>query len=131
MTTTLTEARKALAAALDAPDHVPESIDPPCVVIQPGDPWLSPDANFGWDSLIVRMEVFVLVDPKDNESMADDLDAATLPALDAIEKAGWGIQEGAISQPQPWDAAGWSAYGIRIQTTKRVSRDLPAEEPAP
>lgn len=119
---TLTEARAALATALGAVDFVPEVIDPPCNVIEPGDPYLSTDTveNFAHDTFIVTVSVYVLVPDDDNEAMATQLNTGLLDALDAIENAEWVTTR--VGQPDQYVTAGWTSYGVRITAQTAVSR---------
>lgn len=119
---TLAAARTALAAELGALDYVPEVIDPPCVVIEPGDPYLTYDGvqNFGRDTFVAALSVYVLVPADDNEAMARALDSGLLAAINAIEEAGWVLTR--VGRPDTFTTAEWQAYGVQITVNARVTR---------
>lgn len=119
---TLAEARAALATALGAVDYVPENIDPPCNVIEPGDPYLTYDnvKSFGRDTFVATMSVYVLVPSADNAAVTDDLNTRLLAAIDAIEEAGWVTFR--VGRPDMYLTAEWQHYGVQITTQARVSR---------
>lgn len=125
---TLTAARKALSEALGAPGHVPEVIDPPCVVVEPGEPYITHAREFAWREYVANVHVYVLV-PVEAETQSDDLDAALLDTLDKIEAAGWGIEGDGIGKPGLFFTSDWTAYGVRIAASARVLRTDPTPTP--
>lgn len=120
--TTLVAARAALATAVGALPYVPAVIDPPCVVVQPSEPYLTYEGaeNFKFDTFITTMTVFVLVPEDDNEAMARDLDAQIVTVLDQIEEAGW--VPTTVGMPDTFATADWNAYGVPITVKTRVTR---------
>lgn len=119
---TLTDARALLAETLGALTYVPEVIDPPCVVIEPGEPYLTYEGakSFAWEEFIATLDVYVLLPADDNEAMARDLDARLLAAINSIEDAEWSVFQ--ISKPDTFATADWSAYGVKITVRRRVQR---------
>lgn len=116
---TLADARAALAAALGAQAHVPEVIDPPCNVIEPGAPYLTYGGTRG--AVVARMDVYVLVPSDDNAAMLTQLDAALFAALDAIDATDdWIVQD--IEKPGLYFTADWTAYGVRVTAAAHVNR---------
>lgn len=121
---TLTAARTALATALGALDHVPETIDPPCVVVEPGDPYITYDGveNYAHDTLLACCSVYVLVPANDNNVMAQQLDTDLIAALNAIEDDTdeWSIER--VGRPGTFTTTDWQAYGVQLTCTARVAR---------
>lgn len=119
---TLEAARAELATKVGALAYVPEVIDPPCVVLEPGEPYLTYEGaeNFAYDTFIATMTVYVLVPSDDNEAMARDLDAQIVGVLDQIENAGW--VPSTVGKPDTFATSEWNAYGVPITVKTRVSR---------
>lgn len=118
---TLADARKALAQALGAPATVPDVIDPPCNVVEPGDPYIAYDEHYQYAGYIATCDVYVLVADDDNEAKGDAFDNALMAAVAAIEgTADWGILR--IGKPGLHFTADWTAYGVAITTQARVTK---------
>lgn len=115
--TALSEARAALAVALadsgyEVEDHVPEQIEPPLVVVQPADEYLSQeDTTYDVTEWAVRVDLFLLAGYRSNAQAADDLDAMLTAVLPRISAAGWNLV--GMGSPGPYNTADWIAHGVR------------------
>lgn len=123
MTTTLRQATKDLAQALTTNgvtclDHVPEAINPPLLILQPGENYLTGDeVTLNGSEYALNLEAYLTVELLDNEAAADDLDELLEHLLTQLPPA-WGID--GIDQPGPIQAGDWLAHATRV----RISRFL-------
>ncbi len=110
-TTTRNDLAAALAPATTGIVHtsVPTNLDPPCLVLEPADPWVSDGDTFG--SIAVAMHVYVLVEVNENDVAADDLDTAIEAVLTNLPDS-WALT--GASQPQHFEAGEWVAHGTRL-----------------
>lgn len=106
------------AAGIRAYANLPDRLQPPLALVQPGDPYLTPSdtagyAKGGWT---IRHEVVVIVPPGDNRIQTTALDALIEDALAAV--IDWGVVQ--VNQPytlQVGDAQ-YLACRIQLVTTK-------------
>lgn len=120
MTSTLAQARRHLEAATKAPDHVPSIIDPPCVVIEPADPYLTQHPTYAYNEYDVSMTAYVLIGSDDNDVMARDLDTRLLAAMADIDGTDeWSVTR--VGKPGVYIATDWQAYGIALTVTARIT----------
>lgn len=123
----LLAARQQLADALDSTGyealaHVPESIVPPCLIVQGGDPYISADeTTFAASDFLVTVELFVLADYKANEQAAEQLDTMLTKVLPAVLAADWDLSSSGA--PGPYNTTDWIAYGVRLSCSRFVSID--------
>lgn len=122
----LTSARADLAALLEpsgltVDDHVPDLVSPPCVVIEPGDPYITYGDTFDPDEITVCLDVYVLVDliPAAAEEMALELDEAIRKVYPLLGE--WIITR--TSKPGPWHVGDELAYGIRLTVENITSNE--------
>lgn len=126
---TMSEARKTLAAALDCQDHVPDVIDPPTVVIGPGDPPIAPGDTFVLADAVMNLEVYVLVEITDGATMLEQVEQALPTVLAVVAVQGWDI--GTISRPDVFETADWSAYGVQVNISRPLSLEAMATPVVP
>lgn len=114
--------RAALAAQLEAEtgvtahDHVPDSIEPPCLVIAPADGYVSGGQTFG--EQLVQLDVWVLVElGGDNEATTDNLDDLIETVVGSLGE--W-IQT-ASGQPGPVETAEWQAHGLNLTVATQIN----------
>lgn len=118
------EARDALALALktdDWPCHpsVPESIEPACYVIQPGDPYVElTDRTFSTTEFALSLVVFVIPQLLSNEQAYDDLDTMLDHLLNTLPE-GWGLDQ--IGRPGGLSTSGWSAFGQPVTISRFIT----------
>lgn len=123
----LAGARTTLAAALDplgytTHSHVPERIEPPCLIVQSGDPYLEVEGTtFDPTDWVVNVELFVLSAYQANEQATADLDTMLTAVLPAVLEAGWSIT--GTGAPGPYNTTDWLAYGVRIGLSRGVTID--------
>lgn len=105
MTNLLKALRDELAAALAPSDlaypahpAVPDAIEPPCLVIQPADDYLSDAQTFG-EPYSVALDVFCFVPLQSNGQAADDLDAMVAHVATHLP-GGWGLDK--VGRPGPF-----------------------------
>ena len=101
----------ALASVTDGQVYtfVPPQLDPPCLVIEPADNWISQGDTFA--SVALALHVYVLVPINENDVATTDLDDA-LEATVRDLPADWTLT--AASAPQVFEAGEWAAYGTRL-----------------
>lgn len=115
----LTQARRDLATALGCSPAVPDVIDPPCLVMQPGQPYLdNAEYLYGSYDLKLNIEVYAFTTLEDNETAADTLDALVVQVIGALPQ-GWGIAT--IGQPQPYLNGDFVHHGIRIDVSRTIT----------
>ena len=72
--------------------HVPERVTAPCVVIEPGGPWLEPSDRAGW--WLVAFDVLPVVAHTTNAAATSALDQAVAETVMAIgQSAQWWVTE--------------------------------------
>lgn len=107
--------------------HVPEQVEPPCLIVQPGDPYLSTDeTTYDTTEWQLSVELYVLSAYQANEQAADDLDAMLAQVLPAVLAAGWSIASSGA--PGPYNTTDWIAYGVRLNCARFVSIDTEQEQ---
>lgn len=113
-----TLARQQLAAAFGCPEGAPDSIEAPCLAIQPADPYMDgADLTYGVLELRQHMEVYAFVDLDDNDQAAEQLDDLLAQIITSLPK-GWGID--AIGQPGPLTNGDWIHHGLRVSISALV-----------
>lgn len=109
------------AAGLQAFDHLPDRLAPPCAVIAGADPYLTSEgAPFG--SVRMRLEVRLVTRPGANEQVITDLDALIEDAIAALDTTTWAVEE--VSQPYNL-VAGSASY---LTTTLTINDDITLKE---
>lgn len=99
--------------ALETYPYVPEAITPPCLVLEPGDNYVTTeDTTFAGTEVLVATDVFLLVDLQDNQAAALELNTLLEAVLDKVLPSAWFVQ--AISKPQPFHTSEWLAHGVRV-----------------
>ena len=122
--TELRDMRDTIAAALDAVlaplgarayPYLPNRLNPPLALVQPGDPYLEPNATAGFavGSWTIRHEVILLVAPGDNDKQADSLDALLEAAL--VPLVDHGITS--VGQPYPLEVGNSAYTACRVSLT--------------
>ena len=95
-------------------DSVPEAPEPPCLVLQPADPYLTKTELYDRSEYEVALECWLIVRLDSNAQAADDLDSL----LDAVASGlpdGWHLDR--VDQPGPLHTADWLAHGQRLILT--------------
>lgn len=118
------DARNEVAVALKTdewPCHpsVPDSIEPACYVIQPGDPYVDlTDRTFSTSEFDMSLVVFVIPQFLSNEQAYDDLDTMLDHLLKSLPE-GWGLDQ--IGRPQGLSTAGWQAFGQPVTISRFIT----------
>jgi hypothetical protein len=114
--------RASLAAAIEAVvdtdkyevyDKVPDTIQTPCFMIAPADPYLAiPESGtFAPGEFVVSFNVYVLVElGGSNETASDDLDDALSQIVSNLGE--WLLT--AVGAPDTYSTSEWLAYGSRL-----------------
>lgn len=90
---------------------VPEEAGPPLVTIAAGRPYISYEgANFG--CAIVRHQVLAIVEPGENESEDEALDALVLEVIAALAGTRFTVEE--VDQPGEYTVIGQSCLGVSL-----------------
>lgn len=108
-----------LAPVAQVFDHLPERVNPPVLLIEPDDPWITDENSSGtvtFGSVRVRFVVFVVVRAGTARKQTADLDALTTKTLAAlIDSEQWYVED--TRQPftvtiagQPWFATYITIY---------------------
>lgn len=98
-------------------DHVPShQLEPPCLVIEPREPFLTPGDTYDMTEWMANLTVWVLV------PLLDEYDANTYAFQTALEqvlsklsRSSWGID--AIGRPSDKTAGEWLAWGAGVQVS--------------
>lgn len=120
----LEAAREALAEnlglALDRPayPHVPEAVEPGCVIVQAGDPYLVGGETFGGDYSLT-LDLFLVVDLLGNEQATDDADDLLEDLLEALEGTEYGVDR--VGRPGPVQTAEWLAHAITVTVSRYIN----------
>lgn len=98
---------------VEAFPYVPEAVTPPCLVLEPGDNYVSTEGTTSEpDEYLVAWDVYLLVDLQDNQAAAQELDTLLEAVLAAVQPSAWFVQ--AVSKPQPFHTTEWLAHGVRL-----------------
>lgn len=122
--TLATALRAAVPATVQVWDHVPETPAPPCVIIEPGDDFLSEDdqGSFRDPTMIATLDLFLLVrldDEHDNAKASAQL-VELLPAmLDTIRELD-DVWIASMGKPQAFLTTEWVHHGMRVTVQTRV-----------
>lgn len=121
----LGDRRAAIAAELDAAlrplrarayPNLPDRLNPPLALVQPGSPYLEPGpaAGYAAGSWAIRHEVILIVAPGDSKVQAESLDVLVEAAMHVA--AGHGLQS--VEQPYPLEVgnATYTACRLRLMT---------------
>lgn len=123
----LLAARTALADALEGDEWFthkspPESIDPPCLVVQPAENYLQADDDaqtFGGPTLyLVTVEVYAISDLASSEDAVDTLDVMQEHVVSHLPP-GWWLQS--TGQPDTLNNGDWQAYGNRLTVQTQLT----------
>lgn len=125
MITQLRDELAELCAGLGVTVHrtVPEEVAPPCVVLQPSDPFVTdddPDQTFA-EPYVISFDVILLVPldaEHDNEQASDQLDQLLDALLDALRPSSWWL--GSMGQPAALLTTDWIEHGQRVTVRARV-----------
>lgn len=105
-------------------DTVPEQVQPPCVVIQPADPFVTdddPDATFG-EPYSIRFELHLLVplnETNTNEQASRQLDTMLDQLLDELAGSAWTLAR--MERPGGLATTDWIAHGQRVTIRRGTS----------
>jgi hypothetical protein len=105
-------------------DTVPEEVQPPCVIVQPADPFVvddDPDATFG-EPYGIGFELHLLVPLDDENSNAEaskKLDTMLDDLLEAIAGTSWRLQR--MEQPGALATTDWVSHGQRVTIRRTTS----------
>jgi len=100
---------------------VPEEVQPPCVVLQPADPFVvddDPDATFA-EPYAIRFELLILVQldtETSNAAATAELDGLLGQLLDQLAGSAWSLVS--MGAPGPMLTTDWISHGQRV-TVKR------------
>lgn len=100
-------------AGLYSHAYVPGRISPPCAVIQAGDPYIEQGETF--IEHLIRLEVVIVLRTGDNHRTATSIDEYLETALDALDEAGFLVQN--VSQPTPITWNGTDYPGVIVTVT--------------
>lgn len=121
----LEAARVALAGALEevlgrtVHPNAPEVIEPPAVVVQAADPYLTPGDTFGGDWSL-SLDLYLVVDLLGNEQATDDADDLLEDLLEALEALeGYGVDR--VGRPGPIQTAEWLANAIPVTVSTHIT----------
>jgi len=101
---------------------VPEAVEPPVVILQPGEDWLAVDeiaATFDPAEYIGSMEVYAVVELVDNASAAKELRDLLATLIQRIGPSDWWIK--AVGQPGPIHTSEWMHHGVRVTVARYVT----------
>ena len=114
-------------------DHVPETVNPPCVLLQPADPFLALDpVTYGGGTWVASYQLFCLVGRSDNAQQTDDLDVLVCAVLEALP-----LDTGEVSAPFLATVGGDRQYLTARVSVSAALGDLedvpdePASDPLP
>lgn len=116
----LTEQRTALATTLTAATDllchasVPEDVEPPCLVLQPADPYLAKSDTYDRTEYEVALECWLIVRLDSNDQAATDLDQLLEDVATGLP-SDWHLDR--VDQPGPLHTADWLAHGQRLIIT--------------
>lgn len=97
-------------------DHVPDQIEPPCIVIAPADGYVGGGQTF--TEVTVQLDVWCLVPlGGDNEVTANDLDRLLTQAMNNLDD--W--MPTACGQPGVFETANWEAHGVNITVANQTT----------
>lgn len=100
-------------------DHVPESIEPPMIMLQPAEDYLSgDDVVIGRDEYALALEAWVAVELVDNQTAATELDDLLEHLLTHLPSP-WGIDR--VGQPGPIHTSDWLAHGSRVLISRYIT----------
>lgn len=108
-------------------DHVPEEAIPPCVIVQPADPFVQldqdDDTTFSEPGWWLLFDVVVLVeldDEHDNATATAELDALLGTLLARIDVSeGWQLES--AGQPGALTTTAWIHHGVRTTVRTRLT----------
>lgn len=120
----ISAARADLAEALAVAGYrvhstVPEQIDPPCVILQPGRDYARPGGTFSASDYRVTVEVYLVPEYVTNAQVIDDLDQMLCDVLPALEATDWGADS--VAPPQVIQANDWTAYALVITSSNYIT----------
>ncbi|SJM66835.1 hypothetical protein [Agrococcus casei] len=99
-------------AGLNAYAYVPGRIAPPCAVIQAGDPYIEQAETF--IEHVIRLEIVIVLRAGDNRRTATDLDEYLETHIDALDEAGFLVQN--VTQPTPitWNSTDYPGVIVTV-----------------
>lgn len=102
-------------------DHVPEEPFPPCVILQPAEPFLAEDTTgdrtFAGE-LLISFEAVLLVDLDDNDRATSELYDKLDAFVPIVVPSDWWIA--GMGQPGPMRTSEWLHHGVKITLQSRV-----------
>lgn len=104
-------------------DHVPEEPAPPCLVIQPADPFLQPDPDGETyeHSYVLDFDACLLVrldDEHGNAAATAELDDMLAELINRVNGQDWWIQD--VGQPGALVTTSWIHHGVRATVRTRI-----------
>lgn len=117
--TTITEAREAAAAVVSGHAYLPDRVNAPAWVIQPGDPYTEFATGGTFGSILVRFDAVYLASNGANKITATALDEALDDAIVQFINAGWSVEGGGTPEPLEVNAVSYS--GFRLSISKQIN----------
>lgn len=94
---------------------VPEALEPPCVVIQAADPFLTPGDTFAgeWSA---HYDLILCLELLSNAQATEDLEDHLPGLLEALAGTEYGVD--AVGRPGPVHTAEWVAHAITVSVSR-------------
>lgn len=94
---------------------VPEALEPPCVVIQAADPFLTPGETFAGE-WAVHYDLILCLELLSNAQATEDLEDHLPGLLEALAGTEYGID--AVGRPGPVHTAEWMAHAVTVTVSR-------------
>lgn len=101
-------AQQLVSAGVTVSDHVPERINPPLAVIEPGTPYVQAGQTF--TEFEVRYQVILLAATAANQVASSELDRLIVAVLDAVDT----FDLDQVDQPSQFDTGSAQFLGTRL-----------------
>lgn len=120
----LLDATVALASDLESEDYptwhfVPPAFEPPGIILQPGDPYLSDEEVTFRNEYGLHLQAWLAVPLEDNDQATADLDALLSHFLDVLAETEWAVDH--IAAPGPFTQGTWTAHGVRVEISRYIN----------
>lgn len=97
---------------------VPEALDPPCVVIQAAEGFLSPGDTFAGE-WAVSYDLILCVDLHSNAQAIEDLEDHLTALLAALETTEYGVDT--VGRPGPVHTLEWIAHAVTVTASRYIT----------